>query len=201
MELSSFSENIVTETFERNGEKVELKINIDAIVPDYYDQLEERLKPLNVRLEALQSRYAELQSEINRRKAEEEAREERIKKTKKQEKPLKFPALPSILPLQKQLDELQREAHVEKLTCPVRLPDGSYTQLLKDWSIVENGIAILPSKENLMRLPPKAVQELWERSIKRATSMVKKRVDEETEETLENSPSGTRALHAVGQAG
>lgn len=193
MELSSFSENIVTETFERNGELVELKINIDAIVPDYYEQLEERLKPLNARFEVVQLQLAEHQAEIDRRKAEEDDRQKRIKKTKKQEKPLKFTPMPSLLPLQKQMDELQREAYAEKLTCPVKLPDGSYTQLLKGWSIVENGLEILPSKENLMRLPPKLVKELGERCLKRAASTVKKREDEETEETSENTPSGSRA--------
>jgi len=185
MELSSFSENIVTETFERNGEQVELKINIDAIVPDYYEQLDERLAPLNKRLEAFREKHAKLEAEVKRR--------EKLKDKDKAK------SLPSILPLEKELAEIQREAWAEKLTCPVKLPDGSYTQLLKDWSIVENGQPVPPTKENLMRLPPRAVEELWERSIKRATT-VKKRVEEETEETLETTPSGSRALHAVGQA-
>lgn len=201
MELSSFSENIVTETFERNGETVELKINIDAIVPDYYEQLEERLKPLSARFEAVQAQLADHQAEVSRRKLEEDAREKRIKKTKKQEGPLKFEPLPSLLPLQKQMDELQREGYAEKLTCPVKLPNGSYTQLLKGWSIVENGLEILPSKENLMRLPPKTVMELGERCLKRAATTVKKRVEEETEETLENTPSGSRVPLALAPTG
>jgi hypothetical protein len=192
MELSSFSENIVTETFERNGETVELQINIDAIVPDYYEQLEERLKPVTKRLEVLRAKHSEMIAEIAKR--EKDAK----KKGKKSAKPQA--PLPSILPLEKELAEIQREAFAERLTCPVRLPDGSLTALLKGWSITENGSPIEPTKANLMRLPPKAVEELWTRSIKRADT-VKKRVDEETEETSESTPSGSRGLHAVGQTG
>jgi hypothetical protein len=122
-----------------------------------------------------------------------------MEKYKKIKKPID-PKLPSIISLEKELSEIQREANAERLTCPVKLPDGSFTQLLKGWSITENKLAIEPSKENLMRLPPKAIEEIWERCIAKATT-VKKRVDEEDEETSESTVSGSRGLHAVGQTG
>lgn len=184
MELSSFSENIITETFGRNGDSVTLQINIDAIVPDYYTQLEERLKPVNTRIEALQAKFVKAEASLKQVKGR--------KKTKTN--------LPSMLSLEKELAEIQREAHAERLTCPVLLPDGSFTALLKGWDITENGQPIAANKENLLRMPPNAVRELWERSIKRATT-VKKREDEEDEETLENSPSGTRAPLALAPTG
>lgn len=188
MELSTFSENIVTVKFERSGETVELKVNIDAIVPDYYDQLEVNLKPVNARLEVLRENYEKVQSELKRQeKAVKKGAKGAIK-------------MPSVLSLEKELAEIQREANAERLTCPVKLPDGSFTALLKGWSITENGSDLLPSKENLMRLPPKAVEEIWERCIARANT-VKKRVDEEDEETSESTHDGSMALRVVGQSG
>lgn len=183
MEISTFSENIVSVSFERNGETVELKVNIDAIVPDYYDQLEERLAPLNKRITDLQEKYTTLQEEL-----------------KKAEKAKKKVTLPSILPLEKQLQEIQREAWAEKLTCPVKLPDGTYTQLLKGWSVVEQGKPLEPTKENLIRLPPQAVEELWERSIRQVTT-VKKRVDLEIAETSGTTQDSSQGLRVVGQSG
>jgi uncharacterized protein YdcH (DUF465 family) len=166
MKLSSFSENIVKETFEHDGEKVELHINIDAIVPDYYAALDERLKPVSARFDVLQEKYDELQEAIEKRA--------------------------------KERDELMREMCAEKLTCPVMLPNGSTTTLLKAWTNVtdENGKAIPPSKENLMQLPPKTVAFLWDLCSKRANT-VKKRDDEE--ETLESTHDGSAGLRVVGQ--
>ena len=162
MELSSFSENIVTEKFERNGESVELQINIDAIVPDYFDVLALKMK-------AIEKKYT---SE---------------KKSKKPE---------SHFVAEKRLLEIQREAFAEMLTCRVKLPDGSTTSFLKDWDITENGMKLACTKENLLRLPPRAVQELFEFCKLKATT-VKKRVDEETEATSERTHNGSMALRAV----
>lgn len=179
MELSSFSENVVTETFSRNGEEVELKINIDAIVPDYFEALEERLKPLSVRLKNLGEKYQAMVDQINKRQ------EDSKKKKKVDNTPL-----PSTIQLEKEMAEIQREAFAERLTCAIKLPDGTSTQLLKGWSIVENGMPIAPTKEALLRLPPRLVQELWERCIKR-TETVKKTDDEV--ETSGNTQDGSAA--------
>jgi hypothetical protein len=165
MELSSFSEHIVVERFERNGEAVELTINIDTIVPDYYDKLEERLEPVTKRYQALQARIETLKTQL--------------KKQAKAKRKRSAVGLPSIRSFEKEIAEIQRETAAEKLTCPVQLPDGSMTCLLKGWDITENGLAIAPTKENLMRLPPSLVVALWERVIARAET-VKKTVDEGT---------------------
>ena len=44
MELTSLSENIVTKSFVRNGESLELRINIDAFTPDFFRKVGERFK-------------------------------------------------------------------------------------------------------------------------------------------------------------
>lgn len=188
MELSSFSENIVIEPFERNGEVVKLQINIDALVPDYYQQLEERLALVSQRLQGLQAKIEDLQKQIKRR--------EKLSPTK-----LKLePPAPSMLPIEKEVGEIHREIAAVKLTCPVGLPDGKTTTLLKGWDITEGGMTIAPTFENLMRLPPKLVIELWECAIARTTT-VKKTVDSPTiqsqttpETTTTGSPEFTLAF-------
>jgi hypothetical protein len=172
MDISSFSENIVTEYFERNGERVELKINIDAFVPEYFDALD-------VRMNEIEKRHASKIAALTPDK-------------KKNAKP------PSVLKTEKTLLEIQREAYAEMLTCPIKLPDGSTTQLLKDWDLTENGMPLMVSKEVLIKLPPRAVEDLWN-FCKDKSKTVKKRVDGETEEVSESTPSGSRALRAVGQ--
>jgi hypothetical protein len=181
MELSSFSENIVTVPFERNGEVVMLQINIDAITPHYYEHLEQRLLPVNERLEALRAQYDAMVDAA-----------EKAKKRKKGSKQSGDVAKqPSLLSLEKELAEIQREVFAERLTCPVALPDGSSTSLLKGWDITESGMAITPSKENLMRLPPKLVEGIWERVIARA-STVKKTADEgTTQNQMTSETTGT----------
>jgi hypothetical protein len=157
MELASFSENIITDTTERG---LELQINIDAIVPDYFDVIEQRLKDIESR-----------------------------SKPKKNEKK-------SALQSEKQLLEMQREAFAEMLTCPVKLPDGSITSFLKGWDLTENGLPVACNKKSLLRLPPRAVQEIWEFCKAKATT-VKKRLDEV--ETSDNMQGGSQAIRLVGQ--
>jgi hypothetical protein len=193
MELSSFSENIVVERIERNGDFVELQINIDAIVPDYYEQLEKLLAPMTERREALREKYNELTVEVERRKKE-------FEKAEKNGKPKKQKPLPSVLAMEKELAEIQRDEFAARLTCPVRLPDGSLTALLKGWNITVNGEAIPPSMGNLAKLPPKTVEEIWKRSIA-AADTVKKRVDEQDEETSDTTQRGSKELRVVGQTG
>ena len=53
MELSIFSENIVTKTFERNGGSVRLEINIDAFTPEFFrlaaKRFDERMREWTVK--------------------------------------------------------------------------------------------------------------------------------------------------------
>ena len=86
--------------------------------------------------------------------------------------------------------EIQREIYASLLSGGV----------LKDWSVELNGKHVAPTYEVLITRPPQMVEELWLTCLK-AAKTVKKRVEEEAEEILENTPSGSRGLHAVGQTG
>jgi len=195
MELSTFSENIVTEVFERSGEKVALKINLDALVPDYDDVLQERLAPSIQRLEALARQHAELVDEIEKLNKEQE------KKTKKPREVIDLaPYMVRLSEIKKGSAEVKREIFAERLTCPITLPDGSTTCILKGWDITENGLEITPSKANLLRMPTAAVEALFD-FITSRLDPVKKRVDEAIEETSESTPSGSREHLALAPTG
>jgi len=195
MELSTFSENIVTETFERSGEKVTLKINLDALVPDYDDVLQERLAPSIQQLDELARKHAALVDEIEKLNKEQE------KKTKKPREVIDLaPYMARLSEIKKGSAEVKREIFAERLTCPISLPDGSTTCILKGWDITENGLEIAASKANLLRMPTAAVEALFD-FITSRLDPVKKRVDEEIEETLESTPSGSREHLALAPTG
>lgn len=199
MELSSLSENIVIEEFKRNGDTARLEINLDAVVPEYYDIIAERLTPITTRLEALMKQHEELQAEIEKRIAEE------TKKTKKKSKALPNPVDYEAMrtqarEIQKGVAEINREIFAERLTCPVRLPDGSFTSLLKGWDTTVNGEPVPASKEYLLKLPPQTVEAIFV-CVAARLETVKKKVDGETEETLESTPSGSRAPLALAPTG
>ncbi len=190
MELSSFSENIVTVTMERSGETAELKVNLDAIVPDYYEAVAERLKPTIEQLDALMLRHRNLQAEIDRYSKELDAPKKKGKR--KEPKPIDLPkAINEMRAIQKGIAEINRALYAERLTCPVKLPDGSFTCLLKGWDTTHNGMAIDASKENLMKLPPQAVEAIYN-CVEARLETVKKKADAEIEETSENMPNGSR---------
>lgn len=157
MELSSFSENIVSIFHERSGETVELQINIDAFTPEFFRKIS---KKLQVKVKEFQATQ---------------------RKGKKKENPLSLETEARSL-------ELDREVYAELLTSGV----------LKDWSVTENGIPIAPTKDVLVRLPPRFVRELWELCLKQS-STVKKTVGSETEETSESLQGGSPGLRVVGQ--
>lgn len=159
MELSSFSENIVTVPYERNGERVELSVNIDAFTPEFFRVTGKRL---DGKLKVLQA-------------------EDKVRGKKKVDRIQFFEAEARAL-------EINRDIYAELLSSGV----------LTAWTVTENEIPIPPSKEVLLSLPPRLVQELWELCLE-AAKTVKKRGDAETEETLENTHSGSKALRVVGQ--
>lgn len=159
MELSSFSENIVTVPYERSGETVELSVNIDAFTPDFFREVGERFKE---KMKGLQA--------------------EDKKKGKKPETEF-FEAEARAL-------EINREIYAELLSSGV----------LTAWTVTENGIPIAPSKEVLVKLPPRLVNELWELCLE-AAKTVKKREDGGIGATSENTPSGSRAPLALAPTG
>lgn len=86
--------------------------------------------------------------------------------------------------------ELTREVCADLLTSGV----------LKAWTITENEMPVAPTKEVLMKLPPRVVNELWE-LCKAAANTVKKREDGEDEETLGSTHSGSRVALALAPTG
>ncbi len=172
MELSSFSEHIVTEYFERDdGLRFEVKINIDAFVPEYFEVLDQRLEKLRVGLEPKKDKKGKVKTE-------------------------------SALQLEKRLLEIQREAYAEMLTCPVKLPNGESTCLLKGWDLTENGLPLAASKEVLVMLPPNAVQELWEFCKERSKTVKKPATAALVSQTTGAiTADGSQALRVVGGQG
>lgn len=158
MELSSLSENIVIERFERNGEMVTLEINIDAIVPGFDDELLKRLAGVIERMQALEEDSKALQAQV----AKAVKQQEKVADGKRVKKAADVKEMAQRLDaIRKQMEPLEREIYAERLTCPISLPDGSTTCLLKGWDTTVDGVAIAASKENLMRLPAKTVQVIW----------------------------------------
>jgi hypothetical protein len=189
MELSSLSENIVTRTFKRSGESVTLKINLDAIVPDYAAEMDARLEPLSKRMETFVRQHAELQAEIEALQKKEEAKDD-----DQPSEPIDFILYAGRLKeIRQGLAEVKRELFAERLTCPVLLPDGSTTCILKGWDVTQNGMSAPPTKANLMQLTSAAVEALFD-FIMEETEVVKKREDEATEATSEATRSGLRAV-------
>jgi hypothetical protein len=155
MELSSFSENIVTVPYERGGETVELSINIDAFTPKFFREAGKRLQ-------------REVQQEKKKGKGKEE-----------------------------KLQPFETEARLLEKNCEV-YADMLCPDVLKGWTVEENGIPIAPTKEVLMRLPPRLLVELWE-ICQEAARTVKKTAGQETGEMSESTHGGSMALRVVGQ--
>jgi hypothetical protein len=161
MELSSLSESIVTVSFKRGKDPVDLDVNIDAFTPEFFREVGKRFKV----------RMKELEAEDKKNKGKKADDAEFFEKEAR--------AL-----------EIQREIYASLLAGGV----------LKDWSVEVDGMHIAPTYEVLITRPPQMVEELWLTCLK-AAKTVKKRVEEEAEEILENTPSGSRGLHAVAQTG
>lgn len=176
MELSSFSENIITVPYSRSGETVNLEINIDVFTPEFFRRVSKRFEERMRGYQAIDAQAAKT-------------------------KPGHSKAKPKTSPIEQAKNffegearelEIKREIHAELLAGGV----------LKGWDLVENGLPIHPSYEVLIRLPPLLVEDIWNHALKKAKT-VKKRAEEEDEETSEITPSGSRAhstLHAVGQS-
>ena len=184
MELSALSENIVSVPYKRGNETIELQVNIDAFTPEFF-----RLQKARA-----EEKFKEFQREVLRLKKEEQAKTRPKKLTKAQKAELEFEQAAQLTFTR--LEQRAQEAEAERQSFAELLSSN----VLKGWDVTENGIPVEPSKEVLMRLPPRGLEELWYVCVK-ASQTVKKRVDEETEETSENMLSGSKGLHVVGQAG
>lgn len=173
MELSAFSENIITVPYERSGDTVNLEINIDVFTPEFFRRVGKKFEQ---RLKTYQAQDAQA------------ARAQSKPKGKAKTDPSR--AAKDFFEREARELEIKREIHVELLAGGV----------LKGWDLTENGIPIEPTHEVLMRLPPLLVEDIWNLSLEKAKT-VKKRVDEATGETSESLPSGTKAPLELVQTG
>jgi hypothetical protein len=171
MKISSFSQQIIKAPYERNGDVVMLEINIDAFTPDYYRDVEARLN----------NKVAALKKQTPKKRKSKVAG-----KTKRQPK-----AKLEVFENTARASELSREIYADFL----------YPGVLVSWDLTEDDdVTPIPlNKEALLRLTPRLVHELFLFCVEQSKT-VKKKVDEETEEPLESTRSGSMALHAVGQA-
>lgn len=169
MKISAFSENIVTREFRRRGEVLNLQINIDVVTPEYLDAMD-------ARAEAARKKVDQLFAVPKRKKKIER----------------------SELQLEKELLVLLREVNASSLCDPVSLPDGTTTSLLRDWDMVEDdgSTYVECSRANVVRLPPRAVQELLDFCLK-AAKTVKKTDDEEG--MSESMRDGSSEIRLVAQ--
>lgn len=174
MELSSFSENIITVPYQRSGETVNLEINIDVFTPEFFRRVGKRFEE---RMRGYQAIDAEAKAKA---------------KARSKAKPKADPVAQAKNFFESEARELEikREIHAELLAGGV----------LKGWDVVENGLPIQPSYEVLIRLPPLLIEGIWNLALEKAKT-VKKRVGEGTEEISENSLSGTRAPLALAPTG
>lgn len=190
MELKFLSENIIPVPYRRGDQTLELQVNIDAFTPEFWRAMkvraEEKYKALEMEIQkALKEPLPKVKKEKKAKKLtpaqQAERAEQEIRAHIRQQ-------LETIEGQAKQL-EAERETNIEFL-----IP-----HVLKGWDATENGVPVTLTKEVLITLPPRLIQELFDLCVKSAKT-VKKRVDEEEEETLESTPSGSRALHAVAPA-
>lgn len=84
--------------------------------------------------------------------------------------------------------EIYREIHADLLSSGV----------LTAWTVEVDGMPIAPTREILIKQPPRFVEELWELCLK-AAKTVKKRGD--VEETSESTHDGSRANLALAPTG
>lgn len=171
MELSSLSTNIVTIPYEHNGDTTNLDVNIDIFTPEFF-----RL---------VGKRFADKVKEWED-KVEKEAKQKRAQPAPKPNNATDKKANEARNALAFFEDEaisleVSRQIHAELLAGGV----------LKGWDVTRDGLPIAPSYEVLMKLPPLVVEEIWKLALERAQT-VKKKVVGVTEETLENTPSGSR---------
>lgn len=171
MELSSFSEYIVTVPYTRSSETVQLEINIDVFTPEFFRRVgkrfEERMKCY---------------------RAIDAAAEKNLKRSRNAKKPDQVEQAKIFFENEARELEIKREIHAELLAGGV----------LKGWDVVENGVPIQPSYEVLMKLPPLLVEDIWNLALEKAKT-VKKRVESETEETSGTTQDGSPGLRVVGQ--
>jgi len=183
MELSALSENIIPVPYKRGNDELILQVNIDAFTPQFWREL---------RIEA-EKKFKDIERQIAAAVKEPKGARQPKKLTKAQQaKQLEeqfseeMKSQLDALELTARRLEAEREANIEFL-----IP-----HVLKGWDATENGVPVALTKEVLMPLPPKLIQEIFDLCVK-AAKTVKKTDDEE--ETQANTQGGSQGLRVVGQ--
>lgn len=170
MELSSFSEYIVTVPYERSGETVNLEINIDVFTPEFFRRVSKRFEERMRGYQAIDARA--------KPKGRSKAKADPIEGAK------------AFFENEARELEIKREIHAELLAGGV----------LKGWDLVENGLPILPRYEVLIRLPPLLVEDIWNLALEKAKTVKKRVESEtrETSETTHDGSQGLRVVGQTG---
>lgn len=180
MELSALSQNIVMVPYKRGDETLELQVNIDAFTPQFFREVRKHAE----------ERFKILETEIEQTVKQSPKPEKKSKKLTKAQAETEFKQR-----VKEQLDgieaqarrvEMERETNIEFL-----IP-----HILKGWDVVQDGEPVALTKEVLLTLPPKLIQEIFDVCVK-AAQTTKKKEDGEDEDSSENTASGYRELRAV----
>jgi hypothetical protein len=187
MELSALSENIVPVPYKRGNDELILQVNIDAFTPEFWRKLraeaEKKYKDIERQVAEAVKESTEVKGAKKPRKLTKAQEAKRLEEKFSEE-------------MKSQLDDLEltarrleaeREANIEFL-----IP-----HVLKGWDATNNGVPVPLTKEVLMPLPPKLIQEIFDLCVK-AAKTVKKTDDEE--ETQASTHDGSPGLRVVGQS-
>jgi hypothetical protein len=144
MELSSFSENIITVPYQRSGEIVNLDINIDVFTPEFFRRTGKKFEE---RMKGYQAIDAQAKGKGKARAKADPAQNAK-----------------DFFENEARALEIKREIHAELLAGGV----------LKGWDLVENGLPIQPVYDVLVRLPPLLVEDIWNLALEKAKTVKKR---------------------------
>lgn len=213
--LTSLSEMVQTHTFNRGGGSIELDIDIDAFTEDYFRGVGRRQKE-RYRARVLKNAEEEKAREAERLRVQAEA--DSLKPAPEaagsDTVPVLLPA--DIDPLEVTLENVDESMRVvdqiwersatfveDKKTLRVdMLLDGAETHVgsvLRGWDAEnDDGGPARLNAATLMKLSPRAVEELWEFCAEKARTVKKNPEDEETEEPGSSGQPGTFSRSAAG---
>lgn len=188
MELSALSENIISVPYKRGSDELILQVNIDAFTPQFWRELrneaEKKFKDIERQIAAAVKTPVKGEKKPKKLTKAQQAKQLEEQFSKEMKSQL------DALELTARRLEAEREANIDFL-----IP-----HVLKGWDAMDKGVPVPLTKEVLLPLPPKLIQELFDLCVK-AAQTVKKRVDEEDEETSDAVQHGSRDLRVVGQSG
>jgi hypothetical protein len=183
MELSALSENIVPVPYKHGDDELILQVNIDAFTPQFFRALrasaEEKFKAVEREIAAAIKAKPEVKGQKKPKKPTKAQQAEEDFKQQVNDQ------LDTIEARARRL-EVERETNIEFL-----IP-----HILKGWDATENGVPVELTKDVLMSLPPKLIQEIYNVCVKAANTVKKS----EEEETPANTQDGSPALRIVGQS-